>query len=125
MASGLISLLIGQSKFYDRTDDQMNAEQVAQATFDMLSAELRMAASGDLIAATADSVTFRFDVARGVVCDSTASDEATLYVYDRTHERWPQRLFRRDRRIGGVRGGVRIRGQLESHAHSHRIESQG
>lgn len=84
LASGLISLLIGQSKFYDRTDDQMSAEQVAQATFDMLSSELRMASSSDLIAATADSVTFRFDVARGVVCDSTASDEATIYVYDRT-----------------------------------------
>ena len=84
LASGLISLLIGQSRFYDRTDDQMNAEQVAQATFDMLSAELRMASTGDLIAATADSVTFRFDVSRSVVCDSTASDEATLYVYDRT-----------------------------------------
>jgi prepilin-type N-terminal cleavage/methylation domain-containing protein len=84
LASGLITLLIGQSRFYDRTDDQMNAEQVAQATFDMLSAELRMASTGDLIAATADSVTFRFDVARGVVCDSTASDEATIYVYDRT-----------------------------------------
>lgn len=84
LASGLISLLVGQSRFYDRTDDQMNTEQVAQATFDMLSAELRMAATGDLIAATADSVSFRFDVTRGVVCDSTGSDEATLYVYDRT-----------------------------------------
>jgi prepilin-type N-terminal cleavage/methylation domain-containing protein len=84
LASGLISLLMGQSKFYDRTDDQMNAEQVAQATFDMLSSELRMASSTDLIAATADSVTFRFDLSRGIVCDSTASDEATLYVYDRT-----------------------------------------
>lgn len=84
LASGLISLLIGQSRFYDRTDDQMTAEQVAQATFDMLSAELRMASTTDLIAATADSVTFRFDLARGVVCDSTASDEATIYVYDRT-----------------------------------------
>lgn len=84
LASGLISLLVGQSRFYDRTDDQLNAEQVAQATFDLVSAELRMASAQDLLAAASDSVTIRFDVVRGVVCDSTGSDEASIYVYNRT-----------------------------------------
>ncbi len=84
LASGLISLLIGQSRFYDRTDDQLNAEQVAQATFDLVSAELRMASTQDLMAATADSVRIRFALSLGVVCDSTGSDEAAVYVFDRT-----------------------------------------
>jgi len=84
LASGLISLLVGQSRFYDRTDDQLNAEQVVQATFDLVSAELRMASAQDLLTATSDSVRVRFDLSRAVVCDSTGSDEATLYVYERT-----------------------------------------
>ncbi len=84
LASSLISLLVGQSRFYDRTDDQLNAEQVVQATFDLVSAEVRMASAQDLLVAAADSVTFRFDVLRGLVCDSTAADEAAVYVYDRT-----------------------------------------
>ncbi len=84
LASSLISLLVGQSRFYDRTDDQLNAEQVAQATFDLVSAELRMASTQDLMAATADSVRIRFALSLGVVCDSTGSDEAAVYVFDRT-----------------------------------------
>ena len=84
LATGLISLLIGQSRFYDRTDDQLNAEQVAQATFDLVSAELRMASAKDLLAATADSVRIRFALSLSLVCDSTGSDEAVVYVFDRT-----------------------------------------
>ena len=84
LATGLISLLIGQSRFYDRTDDQLNAEQVAQATFDLVSAELRMASARDLMVATADSVRVRFALSLSLVCDSTGSDEAVLYVFDRT-----------------------------------------
>lgn len=84
LASGLISLLVGQSRFYDRTDDQLNAEQVAQATFDLVSTELRMGSAQDLLAATADSVKIRFALSLALVCDSTGSDEAALYVFDRT-----------------------------------------
>ena len=84
LASGLISLLIGQSRFYDRTDDQLNAEQVVQATFDLVSSELRMGSAQDLLAATADSVRIRFTLSLALVCDSTGSDEAALYVFDRT-----------------------------------------
>lgn len=84
LAAALITLLVGQSRFYDRTDDQLNAEQVAQATFDLFSAEMRMAAAEDLLAAAADSVMFRMDLMQALVCDSTGADEATVYVFNRT-----------------------------------------
>ncbi|MGD8495316.1 MAG: type II secretion system protein [Gemmatimonadales bacterium] len=84
IATALVSLLTAQTRFYNRTDDQMWAEQTAQATFDLFSAEVRGAGAGDLLAAEADSVTFRFDVLRAVVCDAPSSDEATVYVYERT-----------------------------------------
>ncbi|MFW6083666.1 MAG: PilW family protein [Gemmatimonadota bacterium] len=83
VATALVSLLIGQSRFYERTDDQLEAEQVAQATFDLLSTEIRMAGAGDLLAAESDSLAFRYDVLRGVVCDQTGGDAAAMYVYDR------------------------------------------
>ena len=83
VAGALVSLLIGQSRFYERTDDQLGAEQVAQATFDLLSSEIRMAGATDLLAAEADSLALRYDVLRGVVCDQTTGDAAALYVYDR------------------------------------------
>lgn len=83
VATALLSLIMAQSRFYQRTDDQISAEQSAQATFELVSSELRMAGATDLMAAEADSVTFRFDIVQAVVCDSTGSDEATLYVYDR------------------------------------------
>lgn len=84
LATALTSLLIGQSRFYDRTDDQLGAEQVAQATFDLFSTEVRMVGKGDLLVAKPDSVSFRFNLVRAIVCDSTGADEATLYIMDRT-----------------------------------------
>lgn len=84
VASALLSLVIAQSRFYDRTDDQTTAEQSAQATFDLVSAELRSAGASDLLAAEPDSVTFRYDIIRGIVCDATGADEVALYLYDRT-----------------------------------------
>lgn len=83
VATALVSLLVGQSRFYQHTDDQLNAEQVAQATFDLLSTEIRMAGATDLLAAEADSLAFRYDVIQAVVCDQTAGDAAAMYVYDR------------------------------------------
>lgn len=82
LASALISLLIGQSRFYERTDDAIYAEQSLRATFDLMSSELRMASGADLVAAEGDSVRVRFDVARAVVCDSVDADEAALFVYE-------------------------------------------
>jgi prepilin-type N-terminal cleavage/methylation domain-containing protein len=82
LASAMLSLMLGQSRFYERTDDQIWAEQSNRATFDLVSSELRMASAGDLLAAESDSVAVRFDIMRAIVCDSTAADAATLMVYD-------------------------------------------
>jgi prepilin-type N-terminal cleavage/methylation domain-containing protein len=82
LASAMLSLLMGQSRFYERPDDQIWGAQSNRATFDLVSSELRMASAGDLLAAESDSVAVRFDIMRAVVCDSTAADAATLMVYD-------------------------------------------
>lgn len=82
LASAMLSLMLGQSRFYERTDDQIWAEQSNRATFDIMSGELRMASSDDVLAAESDSLAVRFDIMRAIVCDSTASDEATLMAYD-------------------------------------------
>ncbi|MDP2471090.1 MAG: prepilin-type N-terminal cleavage/methylation domain-containing protein [Candidatus Palauibacterales bacterium] len=82
LASAMLSLLLGQSRFYEHTDDQIWAEQSNRATFDIVSSELRMASATDLLAAESDSVAVRFDIMRAIVCDTTATDEATLMVYD-------------------------------------------
>ncbi|NNK47832.1 MAG: type II secretion system protein [Gemmatimonadetes bacterium] len=82
LASALLSLMLGQSRFYERTDDQLWAEQTNRATFDIVSSELRMASAEDLLAAESDSVAVRFDIMRAIVCDSTAADAAVLMVYD-------------------------------------------
>lgn len=82
LASALLSLMLGQSRFYEQTDDQIWAEQSNRATMDLMSSELRMASPTDLIAAEADSVSVRFDILRAIVCDSTAADQATVMAYD-------------------------------------------
>ena len=82
LASAALSLMLGQTRFYEHTDDQMWAEQSNRATVDLVSSELRMASAEDLLAARSDSVAVRFDIMRAIVCDSTAADQATLMVYD-------------------------------------------
>ena len=82
VASALISLMLGQTRFYQHTDDQIWAEQSNRAAFDLLSSELRMASAIDLLVAKPDSVSMRFDIMRAIVCDSVAADQATLMVYD-------------------------------------------
>ena len=82
LASALVSLLIGQSRFYERTDDQMYAEQSLRASMDLVATELRMGAPGDLVSAEADSVTIRFDVIRGIVCDTTGADAVTAFAFE-------------------------------------------
>ena len=83
VATALLTLLLGQSRFYERTDDQMGAEQVAQATYDLMSGELRGAGATDLLAAEPDSLALRFDLLQAVVCAPTGPDRAALYVFDR------------------------------------------
>lgn len=82
LASAMLSLMLGQSRFYEHTDDQIWAEQSNRATMDIVSSELRMGSGLDLLAARADSVALRFDIMRAIVCDTTATDQATLMVYD-------------------------------------------
>ncbi|MFQ5890055.1 MAG: PilW family protein [Gemmatimonadota bacterium] len=82
LGAAVMSLLLSQNRFYGKNDDVIYAQQSLRAAVDLMSAELRMASPGDLLAATPDSVSFRFDVLRAVVCDSTGADEATLFVYD-------------------------------------------
>ncbi len=82
LASALVSLLIGQSRFYERTDDQIYAEQSLRASMDLVATELRMGAPMDLITAQGDSVTIRFDVIRGIVCDTIGADAVTALAYE-------------------------------------------
>jgi len=82
LASAMLSLMLGQSRFYERTDDQIWAEQSNRATFDLVSSELRMASAEDLLAAEPDSVAVRFDILRAIVCDSVAADAAVVMAYD-------------------------------------------
>ena len=82
LASAMLSLMLGQSRFYERTDDQIWAEQSNRATFDLVSSELRMASGEDLLNADPDSVAVRFDIMRAIVCDSTGADAAVLMAYD-------------------------------------------
>lgn len=84
VATALVSLLLAQSRFYQRTDDQMAAEQAAQATFELVSSEIRMAGAADLMEAESDSLTFRFDLFQAIVCDATGSDEVAMHVFERT-----------------------------------------
>lgn len=82
LASAMLSLLLGQTRFYEHTDDQIWAEQSNRATIDLVSSELRMGSALDLLAARPDSVALRFDIMRAIVCDSVATDQATVLVYD-------------------------------------------
>lgn len=84
-ASLLIGLLIGllgsQSAFHLQNEDTIQASQITRALSDGLGAEIRGAGPGDLLRATADTLSIRVDVLRAVVC-GTASGSIDLFVYD-------------------------------------------
>ena len=82
LAAGILTLLLGQNRFYEHSDDSIYAQQTLRAAMDLASSELRMVSPTDLLAAEADSVSARFDLVRMVVCDTLASDAAYLFVYD-------------------------------------------
>lgn len=82
LVSALASLVTGQNRYGRTALEQVQAEQAVRAAVDLASSELRMAGSGDLIVAAADSVSIRFDVSRAVVCEVTGPDEVTVFVYD-------------------------------------------
>lgn len=87
MAGAVISLLMGQNRFYGSTDDVVFAEQNLRATSDLLSSELRSIypASGsgnsDLVTAQSGELTFRVDTHRGVVCHVTSGDDVYAFLF--------------------------------------------
>lgn len=83
LATALVSLLLGQSRFYERTDAQIYAEQSLRGSMDLVSSELRMGSGWDLLAAEPDSVALRYDLIRAVVCDTTGTDAVAAFALDR------------------------------------------
>jgi len=79
----VVGLLLGQSRFYGGLDDALYADQGARAATGYVAEELRAAAPEDLLAATPESVSIRFDSIRAVVCERPETDEAHVYVYHR------------------------------------------
>lgn len=87
VAAGVIGgavtgLFRAQHGFYGKTDGTLAAMQNLRASLDLMSAEIRMAGPADLLLAGPASVALRFDLTRGVVCDTLAGGEAELFVYD-------------------------------------------
>ena len=82
VGAAIVSLVLGQNRFYAKVDATVTAEQSLRAVGDLVGSELRMGRPGDILVATADSVSVRFDIYEAVVCDSVSSTAATLYVYD-------------------------------------------
>lgn len=82
LAGAMISLLMGQSLFYAKNEEGITAQQNIRAAVDLLSSDLRMAASADIVVASPDSVLLRSNYLRAVVCDTTASGSVRLFVFD-------------------------------------------
>lgn len=82
LGASLMGLVLGQQRFYGHSDDAILAQQNTRAALDLMAAELRMASPTDLIVAQTDSVSVRFDILRGVSCDTLTADQAIVFVYD-------------------------------------------
>ncbi len=81
LGAALMGLVLGQQRFYGHSDDTIIAQQNLRAAMDLMATELRMASPTDVMVARSDSVAVRFDILRGVVCDTSAA-QATVFVYD-------------------------------------------
>lgn len=82
LGASLMALVLGQQKFYGHSDDAILAQQNTRAALDLMGAELRMAGPTDILVADPDSVTVRFDILKGVVCDAPSASQAEVFVYD-------------------------------------------
>lgn len=82
LGASLMSLVIGQQRFYTRSDNALLAQQNVRAAVDLMAAELRMASPTDIVTAANDSVVIRFDLLRGVVCDTLPGGQAYVFAYD-------------------------------------------
>lgn len=84
VAAAVVGVLLGQHDFYAANSERTHARQASRAAADLVSGELRLASSADLMAAEADSVSLRLDVLRGVVCGPVPSrpGQVAVYVFD-------------------------------------------
>ena len=82
LGGALMTLVLGQQKFYGHSDDTIVAQQNLRAAMDLMATELRMASPSDIMQARSDSVVVRFDIMRAVVCDVTGADQVATFVYD-------------------------------------------
>lgn len=80
IGASVVALLQRQHRFYGVNDGAVFAKQSLRATVDLFGRELRGASPSDLVLATADSLTFRADLHRGVVCH-VDGDAVTSYLY--------------------------------------------
>ena len=74
---GLTQLLVSDSRLVGRQEALMDARQVARATVNVLSVDLRMVTAGGVVAARPESVTVRVPMAFGMACNRSAD---TMYV---------------------------------------------
>lgn len=82
LGGALMTLVIGQQRFYAKSDNALLAQQNIRAAVDLMAAELRMASPDDIIQASSDSVVVRFDILRAVICDTLGGGQADIFVYD-------------------------------------------
>ncbi len=84
VAAAVVGVLLDQHDFYARSSDRAHARQGVRAAADLISSELRLASSADLLAAEPDSVSLRLDVLRAVVCGAATGtpDRVSAFVFD-------------------------------------------
>lgn len=82
LGGALMTLILGQHRFYAGSDGTITARQNARAAADLLSGELRAASPGDLLSAGPDELSLRFDVVRGLVCEPGPGGSAFVFVHD-------------------------------------------
>jgi prepilin-type N-terminal cleavage/methylation domain-containing protein len=82
LGGALLTLVVGQQRFYTTSDNALLAQQNVRAAVDLVAAELRMASPEDIVRAQSDSVVVRFDLMRAVVCDTLGGGQADIFVYD-------------------------------------------
>lgn len=82
LGGALLTLVIGQQRFYTTSDNALLAQQNVRAAVDLMAAELRMASPDDIVRAQSDSVVVRFDLLRAVICDTLGAGQADVFVYD-------------------------------------------
>lgn len=82
LGGALMTLILGQHRFYGKSDGAIAARQNARAAADLLAGELRAAAPGDFLSARPDGLMLRFDVLRGIICEPRPGGNAFVFVHD-------------------------------------------